>query len=158
MTSKGRLLGIAAALCIAAAAGAGAATPHDHGRHAASGLELSLDNGRKWQTDAPLQRGMTEIRAAMAGALDAIHGNNATPSEYEKLATGIAKQIDYVTENCRLPEAADAELHVILARILEGVDDMQGNADRRGGAIKVVEALDAYGDFFDQPGWTKLSH
>ena len=64
------------------------------------------------------------------------------------------EQVDFVVANCKLPEEADAQLHVVLAEILEGVDTMRAGADRLGGARRVVRALEAYGRHFDHANLT----
>ena len=62
-----------------------------------------------------------------------------------------------MTAYCKLPEEADAQLHVVLAEILEGVDAMRVGPDRLGGARRVVRALEAYGRHFDHPNWTSAA-
>lgn len=37
------------------------------------------------------------------------------------------------------------------------VSTMREGGDPEAGAVKVVEALDAYGDYFEHPGWQKLT-
>ncbi len=78
---------------LAAAATGGA--HESHGGHAASDapLQLQLDHGKKWQTDAPLRQGMTEIRAAMAEAQTAIHKSSLAPGEYAALAARVDQLI-----------------------------------------------------------------
>lgn len=135
-----------------------AAEPHAHAGHAAPAASLKLDNGMRWETDAPLRAGMIEIREAMAASLESIHAGAFAPTDYDALAARLEQQIDYVTTNCHLPEAADAELHVVLGQIIDGIDAMRGGPDRDQGAVKVVEALDLYAKGFDHPAWKPLSH
>ena len=69
--------------------------------------------------------------------------------------------IAYMVENCKLPTEADAMLHLVLAEIIEGSDAMQGKAygvNKRAGAVKVVQALRSYGEYFDHPGWHPPGH
>jgi hypothetical protein len=60
--------------------------------------------------------------------------------------------VDDILRDCRLPEAADAELHVLLAGLMEG-SETTGASDRVGGAMRVIRALQAYGRHFDHPDW-----
>jgi hypothetical protein len=60
---------------------------------------------------------------------------------------------DDVTANCKLPEEADAQLHIVLAEIIEGIDVIKTGADRLRGAMRVVLALEVYGRNFDHPDW-----
>ncbi|MDR2240740.1 MAG: hypothetical protein LBE33_09885 [Zoogloeaceae bacterium] len=133
-----------------------AAEPHAHGD--AGVIELQLDHGKKWQTDAPLRRGMGEIRAAMAKSLPPIHKKTFTPAQYGALAARVEKQVVYMVGNCKLPEEADQQLHLVLAQINDGVDEMKGASDRDRGAEKIVRALAQYGQYFNHPGWRPLAH
>lgn len=119
---------------------------------------MKLNNGQKWQTDAPLRQGMSEIRASVSSSLQRIHNGQFTPAEYAALGDRIQAQIDYVTANCKLPEEADLQLHVSLTQIIEGVAAMKEKTGQEQGALKVVQALNAYGQYFDHPGWKPLGH
>jgi hypothetical protein len=143
------------ALGLALAAPAFAAEPHGHGDTA---VQLRLDNGKKWQTDDALRRGMSEIRTAMAEALTPIHEGTFAPPHYEVLVTRIQDQLDHVVGNCKLPEEADQQLHIVLEQIIDGIADMKAMAGRDKGAVKIVRALDQYGQYFDHAGWRSLTH
>ena len=137
--------------------GAGsAAEPHSHGDAAA--VQLKLDTGKKWQTDDALRHGMGEIRQTMAASLKPIHENTFSPAKYEALAADVQKHIDYVVGNCKLPEDADQQLHIVLEQILDGINEMKSSAQKQQGAIKIVNALGIYGKYFDHAGWTPLAH
>jgi hypothetical protein len=132
-----------------------AAEPHAHGDKAAA-VQLRLNHGKKWQTDDALRRGMSEIRAAIAEALTPIHENVFTPAQYDALAARTQAQIDYVVGNCKLPEEADRQLHLVLEQIIDGVAEMKAATGRDQGAAKIVHALDQYGDYFNHVGWRPL--
>jgi hypothetical protein len=134
-----------------------AATEHAHGSNGAAALELTLNNGQKWPTDEALRQGMGEMRSMLATALERIHVGKFTPADYAALADRVQEQVDYVTANCRLPDEADAQLHVVLGEILEGVDAMTAGADRLQGARRVVLALEVYGRHFDHPNWASAA-
>lgn len=132
-----------------------AVEPHAHGDKAAA-VKLRLNHGKKWQTDEALRRGMSEIRAAMAEALTPIHESVFTPAQYDALAARTQGQIDYVVGNCKLPDAADQQLHIVLEQIIDGVAEMKGATRRDQGAAKIVRALSQYGDYFNHAGWQPL--
>ncbi len=148
---------------IAATAGGAAhdshAEPSGHAGHAGTGaaLQLQLDHGKKWQTDAPLRQGMSEIRAAMAGAQAAIHESSLTPEGYGALASRVEREVETMIRECKLPEEADAWLHEILGQILDGADAMKNGPARQDGAAKIVEAVNVYGASFDHPLWQPLT-
>jgi hypothetical protein len=129
-----------------------AVEPPAHGDKAAV-AKLRLNQGKKWQTDEALRRGMNEIRAAMTDALTPIHENVFTPAQYDALAARTQAQIDYVVSNCKLPEAADQQLHIVLEQIIDGVAEMKAATGRDQGAAKIVQALGQYGDYFNHAGW-----
>ncbi|WP_198137065.1 hypothetical protein [Nitrobacter hamburgensis] len=116
-------------------------------------VQLQLDHGKKWQTDHALRQGMSEIHTAMEQSLPPIHKKAFTPAQYEALAERIQRQIDYVVGNCKLPEDADQQLHLVLEWIIDGVAVMKAKTNREHGAVKIVEALGKYREYFEPAGW-----
>lgn len=138
-----------------------AAGGHDHHGPAGAGLatdQLKLDSGKKWQTDAALREGMSGIRADIEAAIGPVHAGQYTPADYLKLAAGVEAKVNAIIAGCELPPAADAQLHLVVADLFAGAAEMKADGDRPGGMVKAIKALDAYGQFFDQPGWTKVAH
>jgi len=146
---------LTAGLALGAASPTLAAGEHSHD---AATMALTLDHGKKWPTDASLRKGMSGIRTVMASALEPIHKGTLPTTRYGELAMAIEGEVDQIVKNCKLPDAADAQLHIVLAQLLEGVEAMKGGEHRQGGAVKVVSALDAYGKHFDHADWTPLAH
>lgn len=147
------------AFLVAAAAALPVAAVEDHSQHQASDhTQLSLDHGRKWATDKPLREGMTHIRATMAGKLKQIHQDQLTAEQYHALGAAIQQQVSAIIAQCKLDPKADAMLHIVLADLLAGADAMQGNGAMTpaSGAHQVVEAMNAYGNYFNHPGWRSL--
>ncbi len=56
---------------------------HDH--HTAAPHKLTLNQGQKWATDAPLRTGMSRIRGLVEPQLDAAHAGKLTPAQYREL-------------------------------------------------------------------------
>jgi hypothetical protein len=131
---------------------------HEHG-HGAGAAKLELNHGKKWQTDAALRKGMEGIRSALAADLEAIHGNKATAKQYKALAKRIEGEVAGIVQNCKLEPEADAQLHVVIAELVEGAEAMEGKhkaGARRAGAERVAKALNAYGEHFDHAGWKRI--
>lgn len=127
----------------------------------ASPSTLKLNDGKKWATDAPLRKGMENIRVAMAAALPAIHTNKLSSAKYNALAQKTSNEVAYIVANCKLDPQADAQLHLIIADMLSGVEAMQGKtkgAKRQTGAVTVLGALEKYDTYFDHPGWKPITH
>src|SRR5688572_449838 len=150
---------IVAALALAFAGPAFAAGEvHSHD-HAAGEAKLVLNQGKKWQTDAPLRQGMSNIRGAVAKDVNAIHTGKATPKQYEALAQKVSTEVAGIVQNCKLEPEADAQLHILIAELMAGAEAMEGKAPgetRQAGAERVAKALNAYGEHFEHAGWKRL--
>jgi hypothetical protein len=135
--------------------------PAQHEQHEAHGpggavAQLQLKDGQKWQTDAALRSGMANIRAAFDADHPAIHAGKQADAQYAALAKRIDQQVKSIVANCRLPAEADANLHLIVADLLQGISLMRGEdpaRSRHDGAALIHGALNAYGKFFDDPAW-----
>jgi len=152
---------IIAILSIAALPGMGAKIAlaqehsHAHAHHAVETARLSLNNGKKWETDNNLRLGMTRIRDALSAELHAIHSGKTTTEQYQALARKTNDQIAFMVKNCKLDQKTDEMLHLVLADIMAGADAMSGKDinEARKGAEKIAEALDDYGTYFNHPDW-----
>ena len=148
-------------LVAAFALGAGvptfAADAHQHA--AGETTKLMLNQGKKWASDEPLRKGMAEIRDAIAAEKETIHGGKMSAAKYDALAKKIDGQLADVVQNCKLPPEADAQLHLVLAEMMQGLDGIKGKdkkANRRAGVERIIASLDAYNKHFDHPGWRAL--
>lgn len=161
MSKKSHVLIVLTVLSMAAAGPALAArNAHDHGHDAAT-VTLQLNAGQKWATDAPLRAGMGEIRQAMAVSLPAIHANKMSAKSYAGLAKKVQDAVGQIVANCKLPPAADAQLHIVIADLLVGADQMAGKVKgtkRVDGAVKVIGALNAYGQHFQDSDFHAIEH
>ena len=147
------------ALALALALGQGAPVfaaqdPHKHDQ--AAPAQLTLNKGAKWQGDANMIKGMDGIRAAFAPKIKAIHANTLPAQDYAALAKGVQAEVDFMVANCKLEPAVDAQLHVVLEQVLDGVNAMQSGKQPRAGAVRIVQALGLYGKHFEHPGWRPL--
>jgi len=141
-------LGLAAPFAIAQTTG--------HEGHGASTLALTLNQGAKWQGDESMITGMSGIRDAMARNIQAIHENTLPAADYKPLATEVQGKVDFMVENCKLSPEVDEQLHMVLGQVLEGVSEMEAGPEPRAGAVRIVEALNAYSEHFEHPGWTAI--
>lgn len=116
-----------------------------------------MNNGQKWLTDEPLRAGMHRIRDAVNASLPLIHEGSYGPAEFSVLADSVEQQIEYIAMNCKLPEEADLQLHLALARMFDGIDALKGTADQEKGVVAIAEALNAYGEHFDHPDWKPIA-
>lgn len=135
---------------------------HEHAHeHAAAATELRLNDGAKWETDAPLRDAMGRIRGAMTAAHPQIHANSLPDAGYAELAEAVQAGVADMVANCRLPADADAQLHIVLGQLLSGAGAMAGtveSATRKSGAHQVFGALGNYGEYFDDPAFQPIQH
>ena len=143
-------------LCLANVAPAEAQSAHEHEHVGAAVASMQLDAGHKWATDVSLRSGMADIRKAFDADHPAIHAGKETDAQYEALAARIEARVNFIVANCQLPPAADANLHYVIADLLQGVNlmrDQDPARARHDGAALVHGSLIAYGKFFDDPSW-----
>lgn len=155
-----RITGALAALCLASALPALAAEPHAHGQEAQPPAhEITLDQGKKWATDAPLREGMSAIRAALEQKHPEVLANKMSPADYAALGATIEKNVGSIVANCKLPPEADANLHVVVAQLVSAADDLQGKSKvaPAEGVHKAVRAVNLYRRYFDHPGFKPLA-
>lgn len=133
-----------------------AADSHQHA--AGEPTKLVLDHGKKWPTDEPLRKNMSEIRAALAAKAVAIHKGTLTPDDYKALGTLVQAHVASIVTECKLEPAADENLHLIVAELSAGADAMQGKAKvaPAAGAVQTVGAVNQYGRYFKHPGWKPM--
>ena len=154
-----------ASLCLvlggpALAAGGEHAHGHGHGAPA----QLQLDAGKKWPTDAALREAMGKLRTTMAAALPDIHEKRLAAEGYAALAKDVEQEVGYIVAKCKLDARADAQLHLVVAELLDGAGKMAGNTKKakggkpRDGAVQVIGALDKYAAYFDDPGFVPIAH
>jgi len=151
-----RLVAMLAACLLAVTASAQTQHEHMHQSSGAAITQLQLDQGKKWPTDPSLRSGLAAIQAAFDADHPAIHAGQETDAQYAALAGKIEAQVQGIVANCKLPPAADANLHFVIADLLQGVSLMRGEDPKRSrhdGAALVHGALRAYPKYFDDPGW-----
>ncbi len=131
---------------------------HDHHHHH-SGAQLELNDGKKWETDESLRKGMTEIKKIATENLSKVHKDSADEKAFTEIANKVDGQIQYLIKNCKLPEDADAQLHVLIAQMVGAAHKMRDSTEisaKKEGFKEIVGAVNTYGDFFNHPNWTKI--
>ena len=149
---------LSAAAMLGMGANAALAEEHNHdahAHHAAEASQLTLNNGKKWETDENLRLGMTRIRDALSAELPAIHSGKATTEQYQALARKTNDQVAFMVKNCKLEPKTDEMLHRVLTDIMAGADAMSGKDinEARKGAEKIAAALNNYGTYFNHHDW-----
>jgi hypothetical protein len=157
------LLALMLAAGLALASTSYAAPTHKHEAHAQHGAvaSLQLNAGKKWETDAALRQAMGNIRQAVAASLPDIHENRLPAAGYAKLAGKVEAEVGSIVANCKLAPEADAQLHLVVAELLAGAEQMSGKLKktrRQDGAVKVIGALENYAGYFADPQFKPIAH
>ncbi|MBA3031543.1 MAG: hypothetical protein KKF85_00385 [Gammaproteobacteria bacterium] len=163
--TSGALSAILFATGLSLASAGYAAPAHKHDGHEAhgnaAGETMQLNAGKKWGTDESLRKSMSSIRQAVAASLHEIHENRLKPAGYLALARKVEGEVGNIVANCKLEPKADAQLHLVVADLLSGAEQMAGKikkAKRQDGAVKVIGALEKYAAYFDDPQFKPIAH
>lgn len=146
------------ALALPSTVHAASQAPLQHDHNDQHPLQLELNAGKKWQTDAALRQGMAAIYLQLASATPAIHQGEFSSINFQKLSASIEEQVASIVSNCKLDAKADAQLHIIIAKILEGSAQLTGKqpaTSANQGVMTILDALDSYIGHFDDP---ELAH
>lgn len=128
---------------------------HDHqAMEAGAHLDLERPETGKWASDASLREGMAGIRDAFEPAHESYRSDEFDAASAAELADTVEQQVNFMFANCQLPADADAELHKLLAAALGAARSLRESDDLHQGLHQLHEVLQAYGEYFDHPGWT----
>lgn len=109
---------------------------------------------QRWRADAPLREGMGRIGRAVATFQHYEHGH-MDPAQAVALATLVEQDIQFLVANCKLEPAADAALHVIIAKLSLAAQAVKADPGDRSTIPSMREALRDYERQFDDPGFNK---
>lgn len=112
---------------------------------------------QKWETDEVLRKGMENIRQALMMKQDGIQRNNLGNQDYQQLAEVINRNVDDIIKNCRLTQAVDAALHVVVLTDMTRSSELMRTspklAAQRTAAMGIQQSLRLYGEYFQHPNW-----
>lgn len=126
-----------------------------HDSHAGAEIEITLNDGAKWQGDQNMLTGMNAIHDTMTANLEAIHAGNLPAEAASGMAADVQKQVDFMVENCVLEPKVDEQFHIVLGEVMTGVTALEAG-EVEAGAVSIVQALNAYGENFEHPGWQMI--
>jgi len=137
-----------------AMAGGPSAPSHKHASGEAT--EAQRGSGTKWPVDDALLLGMQRIGQAIERGLVMMREGTASSGSYDALASKIRKELSAIAQGCHLAPEADAQLHLVLVELMDGVEMIEGKragVDRREGLNRLMQALESYVRHFDHPNW-----
>ncbi len=137
-----------ATACIAA--GPALAQHHAHPPAATPATQAAAPAAR-YATDAPLRKGMADIRTAVGMLEHAAHGH-LDAAQVRTLAANIERAIGGIIAECKLDPQADAALHGIIGRLGAGIAALKEHPGDAAPVAGMRAALDDYARMFDDPG------
>ncbi|MDT3671371.1 MAG: hypothetical protein ROZ37_13710 [Aromatoleum sp.] len=118
------------------------------------------DTGEPWRVDATVRRGMGDLRSTVDAGVAGRAIGSISGERLGELGRVIEARVGEMIACCATRETSGRHLHMVLAEMADGATLMMqgGHADaRRMGLLKVVQALNLYGDLFDHSGWQPLN-
>ncbi len=148
---------ILAAFCVASFYG-NVTQARQHQHHSSEHGKLSLNQGKKWNSDAPLRQSMNTLHAEFQRKIAGKRHQALSNTDFKQLGEITHTEIANIVANCKLTPEADAVLHQIIAEMTQGADVMTGKAKGQPAKAthKVITALNNYGRLFDHPNWIIL--
>lgn len=127
-----------------------AAQHHAHPPAGATAAQAATPAVR-YATDAPLRKGMADIRTAVGMLEHAEHGH-LDDAQVRNLAANIERAIGGIIAECKLAPEADAALHGIIGRLGQGIAALKEHPADTAPVAGMRAALDDYARMFDDPG------
>lgn len=141
---------IAAMLLLAGMAAPMAYAQDGHHHHSTADKPAQDPVAGRFQTDAPLRKGMGEIRKAV-DALGHYERGHMGSEQAVEFAETIQQQVDYLIANCKLDQKADAALHGIIATLTSNAQALRSDPKYLTSIPPMREALRQYAMQFDDP-------
>lgn len=126
-----------------------------HASHEAHLVDAALPPppAQPWATDAPLRKGMGDIAGALAQARAAAR-DGFSDEEAATFEAAVDSAFKYMLAHCKLEPQADVVLHAFLARLLGIARELKAAPAQHAEVFaRMDEALAAYPEYFDHPGW-----
>ena len=129
---------------------------HEHAAAPADGdAAAAPSSGERFAVDAPLQQGMGKIRAAVA-TLEHHEMGHLSDEQVVEPAAEIEAQVQFLIANCKLDAQADAALHGIIGKLLEGAKALKDKPADAAPVAPLRAALAEYPRLFDDSTWVPL--
>lgn len=144
------VLALAAGLALA---GLPAAAQHHAHRPAADTATAATGPAVRYATDAPLRKGMADIRIAVGMLEHGEHGH-LDAAQVRNLAGNIERSISTIIAECKLAPEADAALHGVIGGLGQGIAALKEDPEDLAPVAGLRAALADYSRMFDDPAVT----
>ena len=125
---------------------------HHHHHGSEKKTKLTLNKGQKWPTDKVLRHHMEAIHTKIKALIPKIKSNKAKNKDYKTFANSIERNINSIFKNCKLEPEVDAQLHIVLAEIIEGKEELKKDLsleEKHDSLHKIINAYKKYIKYFD---------
>ena len=143
---------VALALAFAGAAQAAPQHDHEHASHAADAAAPASAQAQRYETDAPLRKGMAEVKAALSDLAHFEMGHMPANMAGER-AGDVVKAVEGMFAECKLEPEADAVLHSILVPLLGAARRLEQDTTDLAAVAAMRDAVASYPQRFDDPQW-----
>lgn len=118
---------------------------HQHGEEQG----ITLNNGKKWETDADLKKLMGNINTELQKVKKLEKSGKAGPKTYEHFYHSIETSTQKIINSCKMPEGMHENYHVILEDILNTSEELKDAEKQKGVTAKMTETMKKYTEYFD---------
>ena len=111
------------------------------------GLQLTLDDGRKWQVDEPTRESAAKI-ASLAADAESV----ASVEDARALGKALDEELDTLVRRCKMTGPAHDQLHVFLVALFPEVEALEQKTDLgelQAARAEIGELLEAYSTHFE---------
>ena len=118
----------------------------DHESHG-TGLQLTLDDGKKWQVDESTRESATRLVALVDGAQTL-----GTVEAARALGQALDQELDTLVKGCKMTGPAHDQLHVFLVALfprVEALEEKTELAELQLARTEIGELFEAYGALFE---------
>jgi hypothetical protein len=123
----------------------------DHAHDATTANAQVPTDGQRYATDAPLRKGMADIRSTVDALGHYERGHMGVDQALAEVAT-IERSIGGIVANCKLNPQADAALHGVLGTLGQGIAALRADPADTAAITQLRKALQDYSRMFEDAG------
>lgn len=133
-----------------AAEGTAASHEHEHDGHSSGAVsaQATLNNGKKWKSDATLKKNMIAMHKEFNSLHSKFESKKATQEDFKSMQTTTQKSLDDIFKNCKLEPKADATLHEVLAQLMAAKEKLEKDSSRLDGLKQMQTGFDMFHQYF----------
>jgi hypothetical protein len=119
-------------------------------------IGIQLNQGKLWTTDASLRQGMERVREAAFLAEKSSVNGTLEEAQAAALAASTDSALAFMFEHCKLESEADANLHILLERLMHATAMLKKDTHTTEGLAQILDVLESYPLYFNHPEWSTV--